>query len=374
MDLNSEAVSDLDDVATIDQDIIGESTVEPDTSEHISSTEPEVKSMNEEVNIISDAVLAQEEIVETEESIDMLKELEGETLEQDSISKHDAAAIDGALEGELTSRVGLEEFTSHRSKTNFQFTAKLLRSKIVALEEQYHGSVALFIDQNLKNCGHILEMLKASTVDDVVEDVIGTKNRHEILMEGLSQNNNMNMPYDGGFVNVTKIDILEFEPRKLNLGDSKVDGVAEDIVTLDTAISNLKTVLSSTTIRAAIHSHLDDTEAANLCAMNPNVAKYAVEPITIETLAAFFNSHVTVEFLESFNGIIDSKLKLIDKLSKEPLEGKTYDEVFTFMKSHGQDITKLLTIELPFMRQWLQAVRHLCVYTREVMTVLAKLA
>jgi hypothetical protein len=372
MDLNSEAVSDLDDVSAIDQDIISESTVEPDTSERISSTEPEVKSMNEEVNVISDAVLAQEVITEVEETVDMLREIEGDTLEQDSISKHDAATIDGALEGELTSRVGLEEFTTHRSKTNFQFATKLLRSKIVALEEQYNESVTAFISKNLSSCGRTLEMLKESSIEDTICDVIGTKNRFETFTGKLSENSNMNMPYDGGFVNVTKIDILDFDPRKLNLGDSKVETVTQDIATLDNAISNMKTVLSSTSIRTAIHSHLNDTEAANLCAMTPNVGKYAVEPVTIQTLADLFNSHVTVEFLESLNDLIDSKLKLIDKLSQEPLEGKSYDEVVTFNKSYSQDITRLLTIELPFIRQWLQTIRQLSFYAREVFSVLEK--
>lgn len=372
MDLNSEAVSDLDDVSAIDQDIINESTVEPDTSEHISSTEPEVKSMNEEVNIISDAVLAQEVITEVEEAVDMLREIEGDTLEQDSISKHDAVAIDGALEGELTSRVGLEEFTSHRSKTNFQFTAKLLRSKIVALEEQYNESVTAFISKNLASCSHILEMLNESSIEDAVCDVIGTKNRFEMFTGRLSENNNMNMPYDGGFVNVTKIDILDFDPRKLNLGDSKVETVAEDITTLDNAISNIKTVLSSTSIRATIHSHLDGDDADNLYTMKPNIAKYAVEPVTIQTLACLFNDHVTVDLLESFGVVIKNRLQLIDKLSKESLEGKSYDDVVTFNKSYSQDITKLLTIELPFIRQWLQAIRQLSFYAREIFTVLEK--
>ena len=372
MDLNSEAVADLDNSETIDQDIIGDSKVGPEVTEQMSTTAPEVKTMDPTEDAIVEAVTAKDDIDNTSENVEHLKGMEEEMLSQDSISKHDATSIDNALEGELTNRVGLEEFTTHRSKTNFQFTAKLLRSKIVALEEQYCDSSASFISKNLSSCSRTLEMLKESAVDDALDELLATKNRFENFTSLLSQNSNMNMPYEDGFINITKTDILDLEPRKLNLRDSKVETVSEDITQLDSSISNIKTVLASTTIRATIHSHLDDTEAAGLCAMNPNVGKFASEPVTIQTLADLFNSHVTVEFLESFNDLIDSKLKLINKISEEPLEGKSYDDLVTFNKSYSQDITRLLTIELPFMRQWLQTIRQLSFYSREIFTVLEK--
>jgi hypothetical protein len=413
MDLNSDAVDDLDQ-NEIDPTIISETGTIIQDESNDTSTDQTTLPMDQDdgSDPITDAAGLLNSISNTTESIYKVSDIKADIASNGAISKFDVELINQATDNDLASKVSTEEYTSFRSKTNFDYTHRFLSKKIISLESELITSTQSFISDNLLCVSKAVEMLLGNKAPQAVTEVTDMRAQHSEFITTIDSNPNLVVPYDGGFVNIVKQDIMSLDLTKADLPDLELTSNSKQV--LVDAISNIQTIFKSLIFKSVFIAHSDDNLSLSLADTSllqgkEGLISNIVQEVTIADIAKFYDNHRTLEFMSA----ISDRLHAIDKLIYGIRSKYQVDEVVdtsdpvpltnsfkgfitevemgieptevsvaykakdlslldaeTILKDHGKELTAILTIELPFYKHWLMNVHQLSFYSTQVFNVL----
>jgi len=340
MSLNDEATDDLDNTI-VDDDIVHSSPVVPvqdktttiivdERAKPIESTpltEEQVKAItdtNVQFNLIEDNV---SKVVD-------LQDIEKEFLAQESIDRHMAEYLDSQFQGLLGTKISIEEYTRIPSRTNLDLTRRHVKLSIAHEEAQVVDTFNSFTIKSLHDTGEVLKVLKEKYLYDFSNQVRQLAKLSENVIANVSQSKNTIVPYQNG-EHIEFVDIADLDLVKLDFANLKLE--APSIDQLSCYKANIASILTNSNIKTLITLVIDsgrvsypvDHEVINLA---------MTRPISLLTLAKFFNNKALIEFVDSFDSTLSDCLTTIEQVKQDVTTLDSFDKLRAYLIEHSMDI------------------------------------
>lgn len=340
MSLNDEATADLDNTL-VDDDVVHSSPVVPvqDKSTTIivdDRTKPlEGTGVTEEqVQAITDTNVQFKIIEDNVTKVVDLQDVEKEFLAQESIDRNMAEYLDSQFTGLLGNKIAIEEYTRTPSRTNLEMTKRHVKLSVAQEEAQVVDSFNSFTMKSLGDTAEILEVLKEKYLFDFSTNVAELARLSENVIANISESKNTIVPYQNG-EHVEFVDIADLDLVKLDFANLKLEAPTIDKLSMYKA--NIASVLANSNIKTLITLVIDcgrvsypvDHEIINLA---------MTKPISLLTLAKFFNNKALIEFVDSFDSRISDCLSVIEQVKQDTATLDTFEKLREYLVTHSAEI------------------------------------
>lgn len=349
MSLNSNVLDDLDEDVTIDSDIVKLPSDQSPTKQKatvivdedcISKVPTEISEAD--LTKLTNADITFQIVNKDITKIEDLEDIESEILAHESISQSDARHIEQEFTGFIgASKISIEEFTKLPSKTNYQFTVNFMDARLGKVKNTAVEGFSEFINGSLLDCASVLENIKETTLDATIDAIMKSREDFTSFIMTMADNKNLVIPYDGTFVNITKmdIDVLDFEKAQLS---KEIQGADVDAYSRNVLLDNIKLALSNARVRSFFFLSLN-TRVIQAMFTPEGIAKYQDEPVDLSMVANFINMPSLVDYINDLKVIVDNNLKLIKDFQNDYRSTEQdYGELTCFMRDSNVAIQKLI--------------------------------
>jgi hypothetical protein len=249
-----------------------------------------------------------------------LSSLHESILTTRTICKADAINIDSVLEGKLSNRVSLEEYTNMPTITNYIFTTKFTKVALELMSDDIVKEVRVLLDKDLAACKVLLNYITDNHygLNELANDV---RNDNYDFTQAIDGNKNLVVPgKDGEFCNLIKTDIT-----KIAIGDSNI------AITIQPLVNSLVDVFSCPKFRHYFWCCIKGEEYHS-----HDISKYSDIPLTIGDIV----KAVSTTCLQNASDVLYSKAQDLDKtLAKMEEIGNNVDvDTITYIDENRDSI------------------------------------